>query len=94
MQCSRLAAVAAAVVLGACLVSFGEVKVVVDHNAPDQATPQFKFKTVPAPAKQNGASNARFTIVDGERDETFDKPVEWIDPGAGYTLGPLPGGVT
>lgn len=43
--------------------------------------------------RQTGVFMAE-SYVDGERDEAFDKPVEWVDPGAGYTLGPLPGGVT
>ena len=40
-----------------------------DYNDTSHASADFKFKTVPAPAKTNAATKATFTIVDGERDE-------------------------
>jgi hypothetical protein len=46
-----------------------EVKWTSDHNTGDQATAEFKFKLVPSPVKADSAPNAKFTIVDGERDE-------------------------
>lgn len=49
--------------------SWAEVKVAVDRNDGDKATPDFKFDHVPSPAKNNVASKAKFTIVDGTRDE-------------------------
>ena len=48
--------------------SRAEVKVVVDRNQGDDATPAFKFEHVPPPAKNDAASKAKFTIVDGSRD--------------------------
>jgi hypothetical protein len=62
------------ILLGAALVFLGvgvtraEVKVVVDHNT-DSATPAFKFKNVPSPAKRSAATGATFSIVDGRRDQ-------------------------
>jgi hypothetical protein len=44
-----------------------EVKVTVDRNEGDKATADFKFKTVPSPAKTSVATKAKFTIVDGEK---------------------------
>lgn len=59
-------------VVAACVlfVSAGrsEVKVVVNHNDNDKATGDFKFKEVPSPAKDDAATKAKFTIVDGDRD--------------------------
>jgi len=46
-----------------------EVKVVVNHNDNDKATADFKFKEVPSPSKNDAAAKAKFTIVDGDRDE-------------------------
>ena len=45
-----------------------EVNVVADHNREGDATPAFKFKNVPSPAKNDAAAKATFTIVDGQRD--------------------------
>jgi hypothetical protein len=50
------------------MLSSAEVKVTVNRNEADQATAAFKFKEVPAPAKSSAATNAKFTIVDGEKD--------------------------
>lgn len=49
-------------------VSPGEVKVVVDRNEGDDATPAFKFAHVPKPAKDDAAAKAKFTLIDGARD--------------------------
>ena len=61
-------AAAAVFMLVTATVSFGEVKVAVGHNDDDLATPGFQFKGVPSPARNDAASNAVFTIVDGQRD--------------------------
>src|SRR5690242_1381528 len=45
-----------------------EIKPVVDHNANEQAKPEFKFEHVPSPSKDDAATKAKFSIVDGERD--------------------------
>src|SRR6266702_170900 len=60
--------------LGASVLAFGvvargEIKIVADHNPNESASPAFKFKNVPTPSKNDAATNARFTILDGERDD-------------------------
>jgi hypothetical protein len=42
--------------------------VVYDHNSNNVATREFKFKSVPSPAKNDAASNARLTLIDGQID--------------------------
>jgi hypothetical protein len=59
-----------AVVLLATLACSAEVKVTVDHNPADQATPKFTFKSVPSPVKENAAAKAKFSLADGQRDES------------------------
>jgi hypothetical protein len=49
--------------------AWADVKATVAHNTGDDATTAFKFKNVPSPAKADSAPKAKFTIVDGERDE-------------------------
>ena len=44
------------------------VKVVTEVNAGDDATANFKFKTVPAPSRGDAATRGKWTLVDGERD--------------------------
>ena len=46
-----------------------DVKPVVDRNAGDAATGDFKFKKVPAPAKDDAGAKAKFTIVEGVKDD-------------------------
>jgi hypothetical protein len=50
------------------VLAFAEVKPVVEHNTNEQATPAFKFKNVPAPAKEDAATKAKITVVAGEQD--------------------------
>ncbi|HZQ48158.1 MAG TPA: basic secretory protein-like protein [Verrucomicrobiae bacterium] len=50
------------------LVSLGDVKVAVDYNEGESATAEFKFKSVPSPSRNDAATTAKFTIVDGEPD--------------------------
>src|ERR1017187_4131611 len=49
--------------------SFAEIKATVEHNDNDHAAAGFKFKNVPAPSTSDAATKAKFTIVDGDRDE-------------------------
>lgn len=62
----------AAVVLLSLLAVAGlaraDVKVTADHNDNDHATPEFKFAHVPSPSKDDAATKAKFTIVEGEQD--------------------------
>jgi hypothetical protein len=46
-----------------------DVKVAFDRNDPGQATADFKFEHVPSPSKLNAATNAKFTMVDGDNDD-------------------------
>jgi hypothetical protein len=60
---------AAAVLFTSTLIARADVKPVVEHNTGDQATSAFKFKTVPSPAKDDAATKAKWTIVDGVKDD-------------------------
>jgi hypothetical protein len=46
-----------------------EIKVVIDHNEVGNATAGFKFKQVPPPSGKDEASMAKFSIVDGVKDD-------------------------
>ena len=46
----------------------GDIKVAVEHIANGDATDKFKFKTIPAVAKANAATSAKFSLVTGEQD--------------------------
>ena len=65
----RKIVVGMAAVLLAVFAARAEIKVTVAHNANDQATPEFKFKNVPSPSTNDAATEAKFTIVDGDKDE-------------------------
>ena len=58
-----------AILLSTLLAAQGEIKVTINHNDNDDAKPEFKFKEVPAPSKDDAGAKAKFSIVDGERDE-------------------------
>jgi hypothetical protein len=45
------------------------IKATVEHIKNEDATTEFKFKTVPVPAKESAARKAKISIVDGVRDE-------------------------
>src|SRR6267378_3127876 len=60
--------VLAVALLLAGLAAQAEIKITVDHNPNEQATPEFKFKNVPSPTATNAAAKAKFTIVSGEKD--------------------------
>src|SRR5262245_43167349 len=51
------------------IASHAEIKILINHNPNDSATISFKFKQVPSPSKTDAATHAKFTIIDGERDE-------------------------
>ena len=78
-------------VLLAGLTARAEVKVTVDRNV--EGTPEFKFKNVPGPLKNDAAANGKFTIVDGQSDANGSSlralndgrlPEEADDPGANF----------
>jgi hypothetical protein len=64
-----LVGLAGVFLLGLGLAARAEVKTVVERNDNDHATAEFKFKTVPAPSKSDAGTKAKFTVVDGARDE-------------------------
>ena len=45
-----------------------EVRVIVERNTGTDATPQFKFKNVPSPAKGDAAAHSKARLILGERD--------------------------
>jgi hypothetical protein len=64
----RQALFTAAALLFLPLTTQAQVKITVDHNTVDHATSAFKFKNVPAPAKDDAATRARLLLIDGELD--------------------------
>src|SRR2546425_4679237 len=63
------AAIASLVILLTTFSASAEVKTVVERNDNEHATSDFKFKSVPAPAKDDAATKAKITIVDGVKDD-------------------------
>ena len=47
----------------------GEIRILVERNGTDEARAAFKFKNVPSPSRNDAGSKAKFTIIDGRRDE-------------------------
>ena len=68
MKCNTLLTVAALIVLVSALASQAEIRIVTRHNTNESTTLDFKFKDVPQPSRNDAATKARFTIVDGRRD--------------------------
>lgn len=62
----------AVALLGLAVAAFSQVKVAVDYNNNAAATKEFRFKTVPAPVKDDAAAKAKLTLVDGEMDPNGD----------------------
>ena len=60
---------AAILLFASALLCRGEIKTTVNYNPNESATSAFKFKDVPSPSKTDAAQDAKFAIVDGERDE-------------------------
>ena len=51
------------------LISFWDSsKVTFERNPNSAATREFKFKNIPAPAKDDAATNAKLTLIDGDLD--------------------------
>src|ERR1043166_4784295 len=66
---TRLLLFASVVLFVFAFCSRAEIKVVTERNASSDATAKFKFKNVPAPSRSDAATQAKFTIVDGARDQ-------------------------
>lgn len=43
--------------------------VVINHNSNSTATREFKFKNIASPAKDDAATNAKLTLIDGDLDQ-------------------------
>jgi hypothetical protein len=43
-------------------------RIVIDHNPNSTANPEFKFKNIASPIKDDAASTAKLTLIDGELD--------------------------
>jgi hypothetical protein len=59
--------------------ALGQVQITIDHNTGAAATGEFKFKRVPSPARDDAASKAKLTIVDGLLDNGSGTPAALID---------------
>jgi hypothetical protein len=70
MKIIRAYLVGISILLTSSLVSFGEIKVIIEHNEGAAASDAFKFKKIPTPSQNDAATNATFTIVDGARDRS------------------------
>src|ERR1043165_5330591 len=49
-------------------IAHAQTKITIDHNTGPAINPQFKFKSVPSPARDDAAAKARVKMVDGEAD--------------------------
>jgi hypothetical protein len=67
------------VIFLAAALARAEVKTTVERNQDDKATPAFKFKNVPSPAKANAARKAKVKIIDGLNDENGGGPEQVND---------------
>lgn len=48
---------------------FSDVKVTFERNPNSAATSEFKFKNIASPAKDDAATNAKLTLIDGDLDQ-------------------------
>ncbi|HKP82605.1 MAG TPA: hypothetical protein VJT69_11325, partial [Pyrinomonadaceae bacterium] len=46
-----------------------DARVAFDHNPNSTATREFKFKNIASPAKDDAATNAKLTLIDGDLDQ-------------------------
>jgi len=58
----------AAAVLVFAMAAHAQITIVAEHNRNQDAAADFKFKTVPQPARNDAAAKATFSIVEGRRD--------------------------
>jgi hypothetical protein len=68
MKYSTIFTVAALSVLVSALACQAEIRTVTSHNTNESSRLDFTFKDVPQPSRNDAATKARFTIVDGRRD--------------------------
>src|SRR5258708_5265358 len=55
--------------LGSYLVCLGQVSLIIERNDSESVSASFSFKRVPAPSRSDAATDAKFSIVDGELDQ-------------------------
>lgn len=79
MSMTGRAAVAVAALLSVAVVPRDTVKVTVERNAGAEASAAFKFKHVPAPARDDAAARARVALVVGQRDSNGAPPAALTD---------------
>jgi hypothetical protein len=58
-----------ALIFASALLCRAEIKTTINHNPNETATVSFKFKEVPSPSATDSAKGAKFSIVEGERDD-------------------------
>jgi hypothetical protein len=68
MKYKAIFTAAAPIVLIFAMACRAEIKTTADHNGNESTTLDFKFKNDPQPSRNDAATKATFTIVDGRRD--------------------------
>jgi hypothetical protein len=68
MKNKAILTVAAPIILLFAMTCQAKVKITAGHNSNESTTFDFKFKNVPQPSRNDGATKATFTIVDGRQD--------------------------
>ncbi len=68
MKYKAIFTIAAPTFLIFAMVCQAEIKTAASHNGNESTTFDFKFKNVPLPSRNDAATKATFTIVDGRRD--------------------------
>jgi hypothetical protein len=68
MKYKAIFTAAAPIVLIFAMACRAEIKTTADYNGNESTTLDFKFKNVPQPSRNDAATKATFTIVDGRRD--------------------------
>src|SRR5215831_15346308 len=58
-----------ALIFASALLCRAEIRTTVNYNPNESATTAFKFKNVPSPSETDAGKSAKFSIVEGERDE-------------------------
>ena len=64
-----------------------QVRITIDHNTGAAAASEFKFSRVPSPARDDAASHAKLTLIDGQLDSNganLSALVDGMLPPSGY----------
>ena len=65
---ARYPIIAILILIISALTAHAQTKITIDQNTGAAINPEFKFKSVPSPSRNDIATNARVMIVDGEAD--------------------------